>query len=103
WVRRGGTLIVQYNKYPALDRDYTPWPVTIARPHGRVTDETAPVRVLEPDHPALTSPNPIGPADWEGWVQERGLYFWDTWDGPLTPLLAMSDPGEEPLTGALLV
>jgi LmbE family N-acetylglucosaminyl deacetylase len=103
WARRGGTLIVLYNKYPALGRDYAPWPVTIARPHGRVTDETAPVRVLEPDHPALTTPNPIGDADWEGWVQERGLYFWDTWDGPMTPLLAMSDPGEEPLTGSLLV
>ena len=103
WVRDGGTLIVQYNKYPALQRDYTPWPVTIDRPHGRVTDETAPVRVLEPDHALLSVPNPIGPADWEGWVQERGLYFWETWDGSLTPLLAMSDPGEEPLEGALLV
>jgi LmbE family N-acetylglucosaminyl deacetylase len=103
WARAGGTLIVQYNKYPALDRDYAPWPVTIARPHGRVTDETAPVTILEPDHPVLTTPNAIGDADWEGWVQERGLYFWDTWEGPLTPLLAMNDPGEEPLTGSLLV
>ncbi|MEJ2503038.1 MAG: NEW3 domain-containing protein, partial [Gemmatimonadota bacterium] len=103
WVRDGGTLIVQYNKYPALERDYAPWPVTIARPHGRVTDETAPVTVLEPGHPILTTPNAIGDADWEGWVQERGLYFWDSWEGPLTPLLAMSDPGEDPLTGALLV
>jgi LmbE family N-acetylglucosaminyl deacetylase len=103
WARDGGTLIVQYNKYPALERDYAPWPVTIARPHGRVTDEGAPVTLLEPDHPAFTTPNPIGDADWDGWVQERGLYFWETWDGPLTPLLAMSDPGEEPLTGSLLV
>ncbi len=103
WVRRGGTLIVQYNKYEALDRDYTPWPVTIDRPHGRVTDESAPVRVLEPDHPVFNAPNEIGPRDWEGWVQERGLYFWETWDAPLTPLLAMSDPGEEELTGSLLV
>ncbi|MFP4623605.1 MAG: PIG-L family deacetylase [Gemmatimonadota bacterium] len=102
WVRRGGTLIVQYNKYPALERDYAPWPVTIARPHGRVTDETAPVRILEPDHPVFTTPNPIGAPDWRGWVQERGLYFWESWDGPLTPLLAMADPGEEPLTGSLL-
>jgi LmbE family N-acetylglucosaminyl deacetylase len=102
WVRRGGTLMVQYNQYAALQGDYTPWPVTIARPHGRVTDETAPVRILEPHHPALNVPNRIGPDDWEGWVQERGLYFLDSWDGPLTPLLAMSDPGEEPLTGALL-
>jgi LmbE family N-acetylglucosaminyl deacetylase len=103
WTRRGGTLIVQYNQYAALQRDYAPWPVTIARPHGRVTDENAPVRILEPDHPVVTTPNAIGTADWEGWVQERGLYFLDSWDGPLTPLLAMSDPGEDPLTGALLV
>ena len=103
WVRGGGTIIVQYNKYPALSRDYTPWPVTIDRPHGRVTDETAPVRVLEPDHPVFTTPNEIGPADWEGWVQERGLYFWETWPETLTPLVAMSDAGEEPLEGALLV
>ena len=68
-----------------------------------MTDETAPVRILEPDHPVLNAPNDIGPADWRGWVQERGLYFWETWDGPLTPLLAMGDPGEEDLTGSLLV
>ena len=103
WVRAGGTLLVQYNRYPFPRGDFAPWPVTISRPHGRVTDETAPVTVLEPDHPVFTTPNRIGPADWEGWVQERGLYFWDTWDGPLTPLLAMADPGEEPLTGSLLV
>jgi hypothetical protein len=103
WTRRGGTLIVQYNQYAALQGDYAPWPITIARPHGRVTDHDAPVRILEPDHPVFTGPNRIGPEDWEGWVQERGLYFLHSWDGPLTPLLAMSDPGEAPLTGALLV
>ncbi len=103
WVRDGGTLIVQYNKYPALARDYTPWPVTIARPHGRVTNPAAPVTILQPDNPVFTTPNRIGPADWQGWVQERGLYFWDTWQGPFTPLLAMSDPGEAPLEGSLLV
>jgi LmbE family N-acetylglucosaminyl deacetylase len=102
WVRRGGTLIVQYNQYAALQRDYTPWPVTIARPHGRVTDPEAPVGILEPEHRIFNSPNRIGAVDWDAWVQERGLYFLDTWDGPLTPLLAMSDAGEEPLTGGLL-
>ena len=103
WVRAGGTIIVQYNKYPALRRDYTPWPVTIDRPHGRVTDESAPVRVIEPDHPVFDSPNEIRGSDWLGWVQERGLYFWETWPDTLTPLLAMSDPGEAELEGALLV
>ena len=103
WARAGGTLVVQYNKYPALEGSYAPWPVTIARPHGRVTEEDAPVDVLEPDHPIFNTPNRIGPEDWAGWVQERGLYFWDTWEGPLDPLLAMHDPGEPPLEGSLLV
>lgn len=103
WARGGGTLISLYNKYPALAGSYAPWPVSIARPHGRVTDEAAPVTLLEPDHPAFNTPNRIGPADWEGWVQERGLYFWDAWEGPLRPLLAISDPGEAPLEGSLLV
>jgi LmbE family N-acetylglucosaminyl deacetylase len=102
WARQGGTLIVQYNQYAALDAGFAPWPVTIARPHGRVTDQDAAVRILKPDHPVFNAPNPIGPEDWEGWVQERGLYFLDSWDGPLEPLLAMSDPGEAPLTGGLL-
>lgn len=103
WTRAGGTMIVQYNKYPALEGSYAPWPVTIARPHGRVTDETAPVTVLEPDHPIFNTPNRIGADAWEGWVQERGLYFWEAWEGPLRPLLAMNDPGETPLEGSLLV
>ncbi|MGI9038997.1 MAG: PIG-L family deacetylase [Gemmatimonadota bacterium] len=103
WARAGGTLISLYNKYPALAGSYAPWPVSIARPHGRVTDEDAPVTVLEPDHPIFNTPNRIGPADWDGWVQERGLYFWDAWEGPLRPLLAMNDPGEAPLEGSLLV
>lgn len=102
WARGGGTLIVQYNKYPALEGSYAPWPVTIDRPHGRVTDEAAPVDVLQPDHPIFNTPNPIGPDDWDGWGQERGLYFWESWEGPLEPLVAMHDPGEEPLEGALL-
>jgi hypothetical protein len=102
WTRDGGTLIVQYQQYGAVRDGFAPWPVSIARPHGRVTDETADVTVLEPAHPLLVRPNPIGPADWDGWVQERGLYFLDSWDGPLTPLLAMRDPGEDPLRGALL-
>lgn len=102
WARRGGTLIVQYNKYEFPAGDFAPWPVTMSRPHGRVTDPGAPVRVLEPEHPVLTTPNEIGPRDWEGWVQERGLYFLESWDGPLTPLLAMSDPGEDPLMGSLV-
>jgi LmbE family N-acetylglucosaminyl deacetylase len=103
YVRGGGTLIVQYNKYEMVQGRFNPFPLTLASPHDRVTDEAAPVRVLVPASPVLTWPNRIGDADWEGWVQERGLYFAHTWDPQYTPLLEMHDPGEEPLRGGLLL
>ena len=103
WVARGGTMIVQYNKYEIVEGRFTPFPITMARPHGRVTDENAPVRILNPDHPVFTTPNRITDADWQGWVQERGLYFAQTWDPAYTPLLETADPGEHPLRGGLLV
>jgi len=68
-----------------------------------VTDETAPVTVVAADHPALLRPNRIGAEDWEGWVQERGLYFARTWDAAYQPLLETHDPDEAPLEGGLLV
>jgi hypothetical protein len=74
----------------------------MARPHGRVTDESAPVRLLEPTHPVFTTPNRIADADFGGWVQERGLYFAETWDARYTPLLETGDPGTQPLRGGLL-
>ncbi len=103
WVEAGGTLIVQYNQYTFSQGGFAPYPLRIARPHDRVTDETAPVRILDPSHPIVSYPNRIGPADFEGWVQERGLYFPRTWDERYTPVLEMSDPGEDPLRGAVLV
>ncbi len=75
----------------------------MARPHGRVTDENAPVRLLDPTHPLLSWPNRITEADFTGWVQERGLYYADSWDDRYTPLLEMADPGEDALRGSLLV
>lgn len=68
----------------------------------RVTDEAAAVTVLTPDHPVLTRPNPIGPADWQGWVKERGLYFAADRDPAYRPLVEMADPGEAPLRGSLV-
>jgi LmbE family N-acetylglucosaminyl deacetylase len=103
WVRGGGTLLVQYNKYEFEEGGFAPYDVTMARPHGRVTDERAPVTRLHPDAPVLDDPNRITDADFEGWIQERGLYFFHTWADPFVPVLAMSDPGEEPLHGSLLV
>jgi LmbE family N-acetylglucosaminyl deacetylase len=103
YVRGGGSLLVQYQQYQFAAGSYTPYPLTINRPHDRVTDETAPVTVLQPDHPAFNVPNRIVASDWDGWPQERGLYFAGTWDEAYTPLLEMADPGLEPLRGALLV
>jgi hypothetical protein len=103
WVARGGTMIVQYNKYEIVEGHFTPFPITMARPHGRVTDENAPMRILDPAHPVFTTPNRITDADWAGWVQERGLYFAETWDPAYTPLLETGDPGEDPLRGGLLI
>lgn len=103
WVEAGGTLVVQYNKYEFPRGGFAPHPLDIHRPHDRVTDPRAPVTLLEPDHPVLSRPNRITAADFDGWVQERGLYFLGEWDERYTPLLAMADPGEEPKRGSLVV
>jgi hypothetical protein len=103
YVRRGGTLLVQYQQYQFVRGGFAPYPIEIARPHGRVTDETAPIRLLEPGHRAFGVPNRIREIDWSGWVQERGLYFASSWDERYKPLLAMGDSGREEERGALLV
>jgi hypothetical protein len=103
YARAGGTVIVQYNKYEYPRGNFAPYPLTIASPHDRVTDEDAPVTLVQPDHPVLSRPNRIGPADFTDWVQERGLYFAHGWDDRYEPLLEMHDPGEAPLRGGLLV
>ncbi len=103
WARRGGTLITQYQQYQYLQGGFPPHPLTIGRPHDRVTDEASPVTLLDPSHPAWRAPNVLTPADFAGWIQERGLYFARTWDAVWTPLLEMRDPGELPVRGGLLV
>lgn len=103
YARRGGTFVVQYNKYELVDDGgFMPFPATMARPHGRVTDEGAAVTLLEPDHPLLAGPNRITTADFDGWVQERGLYYLDTFAPEYTPLLSMADAGEPPQRGSLV-
>lgn len=111
YVRDGGTLIVQYHKYDTFDSRLAPHSFNTAGsnqgrfrgPHERVTDEAAPVTILAPEHPVFHSPNEITQRDFEGWIQERGLYFWLNWDERYTPLLASADPGEEPKKGGLLM
>jgi len=109
YVHNGGTLIVQYNiaeggpfggrKTGELTR-LGPYPLEIGR--GRVSVEEAPVRFVAPGHPLLVSPNRISERDFEGWIQERGLYFASDWDRQYQPVLETQDPGEKPLEGGLL-
>jgi len=107
YARNGGLLVVQYQQYPFIDGGFAPYPLTMARPHDRVTDENAPVTELDPSHAVFHYPNQIGTEDWRGWVQERGLYFAHTWDTTYVPVLETHDPsppnppGE--LKGGLLI
>ena len=105
WVSQGGTLVAQYNANnwltPLDGVPVGPYPLQIGR--DRVTDETAPIRAVGSPHRALTSPNRLEPADYEGWVQERGLYFAEKWDARYTPVIELGDPGQKPSRGALLV
>ncbi|HEY2139085.1 MAG TPA: hypothetical protein VGH00_03325, partial [Chthoniobacterales bacterium] len=102
YVKAGGVVVAQYNTTAELKlKEIGPFPFDISR--DRVTDETAEVRILVPNHPLLTTPNKITADDFKGWVQERGLYFPNKWDPNWTALLSCNDPGEKPLDGGLLV
>jgi LmbE family N-acetylglucosaminyl deacetylase len=103
FVQAGGRLVVQYNA-SAGDFNtgrFTPYPATLSR--ARVSVEEAPVAILDPANPIFHSPNEITQKDFEGWVQERGLYFMSQWDSNFTPLLESHDPGEGEQKGGLLV
>ncbi len=108
YVNQGGTLVAQYNTVanfnptdgPALDH-IGPYPLKFN--HDRVTVEDVPVAFLEPSSPLLHQPNVITEKDFQGWIQERGLYFAHEWDPHYQPLFEMHDPGEKPLKGATLV
>jgi LmbE family N-acetylglucosaminyl deacetylase len=102
YVKDGGVVIAQYNTLAELKTEQLgPYPLEISR--DRVTDENAEVRILAPDHPLMTVPNKITSKDFEGWVQERGLYFPKKWDPAWAPILSCNDPKEKPLDGGLLV
>jgi LmbE family N-acetylglucosaminyl deacetylase len=99
FVRRGGTLIVQYQSgdFPA------PFPLVMGRAPERVVDEAAPVKLLDPANPLLTWPNTITSADFDGWVEERGHSFLASWDPAYSALTETADPGQDPQRGGLLV
>jgi NPCBM-associated, NEW3 domain of alpha-galactosidase len=98
YAERGGTVIVQYNKMEFNRADYGPFPAKVSG--NRVSDELVPVKVLVPDHSVFSYPNKIGASTWDGWVQERGLYFLGEKDKKYVDLVSMVDsfpdnPGEK--------
>jgi hypothetical protein len=103
YARKGGLVVVQYQQRQYFDGGFAPFPMTLADPHDRVTDEGAPVTILAPEEPVMRSPNRIAAEDWTGWVQERGLYFARSWDPAYRPILETHDPGEGLREGGLLV
>ena len=105
YARAGGTVIVNYNKFEFNEAQYGPYPGKVGR--ERVTDENSVVRVLQPGHPVFSTPNKISDADWRGWRQERGLYFFDTEgrDAQIVDLVEFEDPfpfNKGPKRGALV-
>ena len=102
FAAQGGNLILQYNTSRRLQTKAI-LPYTIQLSRDRVTDESSRVRILEPQHPAMQFPHKITAQDFDGWVQERGLYFANNWDPKYTPLLGMNDQGEAEKFGSLLV
>jgi hypothetical protein len=104
YVQSGGTLVVQYNTNNRLSPLHTPiGPFPFEIGHERVTDEDAPVTFTSPAHSILNYPNKITEHDFQGWLQERGLYFASNWDARYQTMVSMSDPGEPALPGGILV
>jgi LmbE family N-acetylglucosaminyl deacetylase len=102
YVKGGGTLVVQYNTNAELStKNFAPYPLELSR--DRVTEEDAAVKILKPDHPLVNIPNKITAKDFDGWVQERGLYFPSKWDSNFETILSMNDKGETPKESSLLV
>lgn len=102
FVFNGGTLVVQYNSSTGdfNSEKLTPYPAELS--HERVSVEEAPVQILAPQNPIFHDPNEITQKDFDGWVQERGLYFMDSWDDHFQPLLSCHDPGESDQKGGML-
>ena len=104
YVEAGGNLVVQYNTAGRWDKQFqnlAPYPLKLSR--DRVTDENSNVEIIAKDHELVNFPNKINASDFNGWVQERGLYFPNEWDSNFTPILSMNDEGENATSGSLLV
>lgn len=102
YVKQGGVLIVQYQT-PEFDDNFGPYPYEMGRGPEEVSEETASVRILMPQHEVFQFPNAITPRDFDGWFEQRGSKFWKTWDSTYTPLLECHDTGQAPQQGGQLV
>jgi len=104
YTKNGGNLIIQYNtsgRRPLDIKNLAPYPMKLSR--DRVTNENSEVTILAKNHALVNFPNPITESDFDGWVQERGLYFPNQWGKEFTPILSMQDKGEDPKQGSLIV
>ena len=103
YVKNGGTVVVQYNTNgrDLMMPNFGPYPFKLGR--GRTTEEDAEIRILKPDHPVLNTPNKITQKDFQGWVQERGLYFLSEWDAQYDAILSCNDVNEKKEDGGLVV
>ncbi|MDC6364468.1 MULTISPECIES: PIG-L family deacetylase [Flavobacteriaceae] len=104
YVKNGGNMIVQYNTAGRWSKQFeniAPYDLTLSR--DRVTDETAKVNIISKNHSLVNFPNTLQESDFDGWVQERGLYFPKEWSTEFTPILSMNDEDEAPKEGSLLV
>ena len=102
FMESGGNVIIQYNTSRNLDvNKFSPYPFTLSR--NRVSQENAPVRIINSKHPALNYPNKITLEDFNGWVQERGLYFPNSWSNDFETIISSNDKGESPNYGGILI
>ena len=102
YARGGGHLVILYQTQEFVPAEMAPYPASLPRGAEEVSEEDAPVRLLQPAHPFMTTPNRITEADFDGWVEQRGSKFFTEWDAAYTPLVETHDQGQDPQEGIWL-
>ena len=102
YARAGGHLVVLYNTNELVPNQHAPYSGLLPQRSEEVSEEDSPLTILAPEHPLLTWPHQIGPADFNGWVEQRGSKFWSEWDPAYTPLFETQDTGQDPQRGGAL-
>ena len=102
YARAGGHLVILYQTQEFVPEEMAPYPASLPRGAEEVSEEDAPVRLLQPAHPFMTTPNRITEADFDGWVEQRGSKFFTEWDAAYTPLVETHDQGQDPQEGIWL-